>query len=62
MTSFPLKIVTPDGLIQTAIENALDPYCYLTWLMETAKDADLSQEKAIQALLPWNAPKECKAK
>ena len=50
------------SLIQTAIENGLDPYRYLTWLMKTAKDADLSQEKVIQALLPWNAPKECKAK
>ena len=50
------------SLIQTAIENNLDPYRYLTWLMKTANDADLSQEKAIQVLLPWNAPKECKAK
>ena len=50
------------SLIQTAIENGLDPYRYLTWLMKTAKDADLSQEDALQALLPWNAPKECKAK
>ena len=50
------------SLIQTAIENGLDPYRYLTWLMKTAKDSDLSQKKAIQALLPWNAPKECKAK
>ena len=50
------------SLIQTAIENGLNPYRYLTWLMKTAKDADLSQEDVIQALLPWNAPKECKAK
>ena len=50
------------SLIQTAIENGLDPYRYLTWLMKTAKDADLSQENALQALLPWNAPKECNAK
>ena len=50
------------SLIQTAIENNLDPYRYLTWLMKTAKDADLSQEDVIQTLLPWNAPKECKAK
>ena len=50
------------SLIQTAIENGLDPYRYLTWLMKTAKDADLSQEIVIQALLPWNVPKECKVK
>ena len=49
-------------LIQTAIENALDPYKYLTWLMKTAKDADLSQENAIRTLLPWNAPAECRTK
>jgi hypothetical protein len=30
------------SLIQTAIENSLNPYKYLTWLMRTAKDADLS--------------------
>ena len=48
------------SLIQTAIENGLDPYKYLTWLMKTAKDADLSQEDTIQTLLPWNAPAECK--
>ena len=50
------------SLIQTAIENGLDPYRYLTWLMKTAKNAALSREKAIQALLPWNVPKECKVK
>ena len=50
------------SLIQTAIKNGLDSYRYLTWLMKTAKDTDLSQENMIQALLPWNAPKECKAK
>ena len=49
------------SLIQTAIENGLDPYRYLTWLMKTAQDADLSQEDVIQTLLPWNAAKECKA-
>ena len=48
------------SLIQTAIENGLDPYKYLTWLMKTAKDTDLSQEDTIQTLLPWNAPAECK--
>ena len=48
------------SLIQTAIENSLDPYKYLTWLMKTAKDADLSQEETIQSLMPWNAPAECK--
>ena len=48
------------SLIQTAIENGLEPYKYLTWLMKKAKDADLSQEDMIQSLLPWNAPSECR--
>ena len=50
------------SLIQTAIENGLDPYKYLTWLMKTAKDADLTQGDVIQALLPWNAPEVCRTK
>ena len=50
------------SLIQTAIENKLDPYRYLTWLLKTANTADLSSTEAVQQLLPWNAPAECKAK
>ena len=50
------------SMIQTAIENGLDPYHYLTWLLKAAKDTDLSQENTIQALLPWNAPAECHTK
>lgn len=50
------------SLIQTAIENDLDPYRYPTWLMKTAKDADLSDRETVQQLLPWNAPVECKTK
>ena len=49
------------SLIQTAIENRLDPYKYLTWLMKMAKDADLEGVITVQALLPWNAPEECRA-
>ena len=46
------------SLIQTAIENGLDPYKYLTWLMKMATDADLEDATTVQALLPWNAPVE----
>ena len=49
------------SLIQTAIENGLEPYKYLTWLMKSAKDADLEDAITVQALLPWNAPEECRA-
>ena len=50
------------SLIQTAIENNLDPYQYLTWLLKTANNADLEDEQTVQSLLPWTAPSECKAK
>ena len=50
------------SLIQTAIENGLDPYKYLTWLLKQAKDADLTDAQVVQNLLPWNTPVECRAK
>ena len=50
------------SMIQTAIENGLDPYKYLTWLLKMAKDAELSQEDILQSLMPWNAPNDCRAK
>ena len=50
------------SLIQTAIENGLDPYKYLTWLLKQAKDADLMDAEVVQSLLPWCAPTEYRAK
>ena len=50
------------SLIQTAIENDLDPYKYLTWLLRKAKDADLTDAGTVQSLLPWNAVTECQTK
>lgn len=50
------------SLIRTAIENGLDPYRYLTWLMKAGKDEDLSREDTIQYMLPRNAPAACRAK
>ncbi len=50
------------SLIQTAIENGVDPYKYLTWLLRKAKDADLTDAQVVQSLLPWNAPTECHTK
>ena len=46
-------------LIQTAIENRLDPYRYLTWMMTTAAGVDLTRPENAVKLLPWNAPQEC---
>ena len=50
------------SIIQTAIENMLDPYRYLTWLMKTAASADFTQSEEIRRLLPWYAPSECRTK
>ena len=46
-------------LIQTALENGLDPYRYLTWVMKTAVSLNLKQPEETQWLLPWNAAEEC---
>ena len=40
------------SLIQTAIENGLDPYQYLTWLLKTANNADLKNPDMPEKLLP----------
>ncbi len=48
------------NLLQTAIENGLDSYRYLTWLLRTAMDANLTDTQAVQNLLPWNVPAECR--
>ena len=50
------------SLIQTAIENGLDPYKYLTWLLKQAKNADLTDAQTVQTLLPWNASAACGTK
>lgn len=47
------------SLIQTAMENGLDPYKYLVWLLNQAKSADLASEESISCLLPWNASMRC---
>jgi len=44
------------SLIQTATENGVDPYRYLTWLLSSAVAMDLDQSQNAQLLLPWNAP------
>ena len=47
------------SLIQTAIENGLNPYNYLTWLLKAANNVNLADDQAVKSLLPWNAPAEC---
>ena len=43
------------SLIMTALENKLDPWRYLTWLMKNSETV-----KDVEELLPWNAPDACK--
>lgn len=40
------------SMIQTAMENQLDPYRYLTWLLRTANGLDLTDSETLQRLLP----------
>ena len=48
------------SILQTAMENGLDPYRYLTWLLKSASSLDLADPEQIRKLLPWNAPDACK--
>ena len=50
------------SMIQTALENQLDPYRYLTWLLKMANGTDLTRPDILQSLLPWKAPETCKVK
>ena len=50
------------SIIETAKLNDLDPYSYLLYVFRTAKDMDLTDEGTLAALLPWNAPEECRNK
>ena len=50
------------GADTATIANGLDPYRYLTWLLRTTNTADLTDAQAVQNLLPWNVPAECRVK
>ena len=47
-------------VIETAIENGLDPYKYLAWVFKTAPDISYLKNWEEQ-LLPWNAPERCRS-
>lgn len=42
------------SLIQTAIENKLDPYKYLVWVMKEGQRIKDTDENWAEKLLPWN--------
>ena len=50
------------SLVETAKENKLNPYAYLTYVLKNAPNWDLADATILQKLLPMNAPAECKIK
>lgn len=48
------------SIIETAKENNLDPYRYLTYIF--TKAPNLKEYESIENFLPWNVPELCKAK
>jgi len=48
------------SIIETAKENGLNPRAYLEHIFHTAPNTDLTNPKALEALLPWNAPENCR--
>ena len=47
------------SLIETAKETGLDPFRYLTWVLEIAPTLDRTVEDRAVPLLPANAPESC---
>ena len=47
------------SLIETAKENALDPYRYLLWVLQNAPQLSETGKAWAEKLLPARAPKEC---
>ncbi|GAE28629.1 mobile element protein [Halalkalibacter wakoensis JCM 9140] len=50
------------SIVETAKENGLNPYQYLMHLFEELPNIDVSDEKAIDQLLPWSnsLPAHCR--
>lgn len=48
------------SLIETAKENGLDPYRYLTYIFKTAPSLDQTKDNWVHSLLPENVPASCK--
>ena len=48
------------SLIETAKENGLDPYRYLTWLFAEAPRLSQADPDWASKLLLWNAPTNCR--
>ncbi len=48
------------SITETAKENGLNPYEYLTYIFKTAPNIDMKDPAQLEALLPENAPEECR--
>lgn len=50
------------SIIETAKENGLNPFHYLTYLFEQLPNLDKPTEEALDALIPWSSgiPGNCK--
>lgn len=46
-------------LIETAKENALDPYRYLLWVLRSAPTLSRTDAESAEKLVPTMAPQEC---
>ena len=49
------------SLIETAKENGLDPYRYLTWVLKAAPKHEEQDSDWAAKLIPEYAPLECRA-
>jgi transposase len=51
------------SIVETALANELNPYYYLRYLFERLPNMDLTDEKALEMLLPWSSsiPVNCVA-
>jgi transposase len=49
------------SIIQTALENGLNPFTWLAYLFKTAPNIDINDPEQFKMLLPDHAPDDCKA-
>ncbi|HBV96304.1 MAG TPA: hypothetical protein DEF36_04575 [Desulfotomaculum sp.] len=48
------------SIIETAKENGLNPYAYLTYIFKAAPNLDIEDPEQLKSLLPNHAPDWCK--
>jgi transposase len=48
------------SIIETAKENGLNPYAYLTYIFKKAPNLNMEDPEMLKTLLPENVPDECK--